>query len=76
MGSCVLKQLMLAESNGFTLNKRKHLIENLNSRFMFILEHTNQVVLGFQQLLIKVQWLINEIGPSIQVIFTEHTYIS
>jgi hypothetical protein len=43
---------------------------------MFILEHTNQVVLGFQQLLIKVQWLINEIGPSIQVIFTEHTYIS
>jgi hypothetical protein len=43
---------------------------------MFILEHTKQVVLGFQQLLIKVQWLINEFGPSIQVIFTEPIYIS
>jgi hypothetical protein len=36
MGSCVLKQLVLAKPDGFTLNKRKHLIENLNSIVMFI----------------------------------------
>jgi hypothetical protein len=36
MGSCVLEQVMLAKPNGFTLNKRKHLIENLNSIVMFI----------------------------------------
>jgi hypothetical protein len=36
MGSFVLKQVMLAKPNGFTLNKRKHLIENLNSIIMFI----------------------------------------
>jgi hypothetical protein len=36
MGSCVLKQMMWAKPNGFILNKRKHLIENLNSIVMFI----------------------------------------
>ncbi len=36
MGSFVLKQVMLAKSDGFTLNKRKHLIENLNSIVTFI----------------------------------------
>jgi len=36
MGSLVLKQVMLAKPNGFTLNKRKHFIENLNSIVMFI----------------------------------------
>jgi hypothetical protein len=36
MGSCVLKQVVLAKPDGFTSNKRKHLIENLNSIVMFI----------------------------------------